>query len=273
MKKNISIVLALVLATVLFAGVFPIQAAAAYDPYPRIYSADGRNAICITSYDQLSNYFLYIRFYFNLQKPYDWTSFTDRQDIHYFPSFLSAGMDSLVKIEKPVYTPPWLSPFPSYDLYAWLKMDDPENPQQYIVQDMVNDTLLLTTVEGRELLFDMKTGDLLSGEVFVHYSQADLEALIAQAAAIEKGNYTDATWDALQAAIAAAQPISTGQALRNEQYNALQTAIDGLLENPEPPEPGCGCCDDHNHSNSFADRLACFFCKIIQFFRRLFSIV
>ncbi|MCL2514032.1 MAG: hypothetical protein FWF08_09030, partial [Oscillospiraceae bacterium] len=33
----------------------------------------------------------------------------------------------------------------------------------------------------------------------------------------------------------------------------------------------CDCCDLHDHSDSFFDRISCFFCKLMQFFRNLFS--
>ncbi|MCL2512345.1 MAG: hypothetical protein FWF08_00465 [Oscillospiraceae bacterium] len=32
----------------------------------------------------------------------------------------------------------------------------------------------------------------------------------------------------------------------------------------------CGCCNEHRHSNSFIDLIACFFCRIWQFFSSLF---
>ena len=271
MKKFISVLLTFILTAISLIGAFSMQTTAA-GPETSVlylYSSDGTTCLCVQIYHPSmgGSATTVIVNMGGLKKPYDWVSFETRETLP-LQSFLSGGLDSL----RNIGVRPGL---PGFTSYTWLKIDDLDYPDEYVVHDEVNETVLLTTVEGNEFLFDIKTGELLRGELFTHYSQADLAALLAQAAAIEKGNYTDETWNSLQAAIAAAQPISTGQALRNGQYNALQAAIDGLVEKPEPPEPPstCGCCDDHNHSNSFADRLACFFCKIIQFFRRLFSIV
>lgn len=40
---------------------------------------------------------------------------------------------------------------------------------------------------------------------------------------------------------------------------------------PEPEPKTCGCCDNHNHSNNFFERIGCFFCKIWQLFQNLFK--
>jgi len=75
----------------------------------------------------------------------------------------------------------------------------------------------------------------------VNTIKGGLLALIAQARAVEKGNYTDASWSALQAAIAAAQAVvDDGNAIQaqvSERFTALQSAIDGLVENEDPPPP------------------------------------
>ena len=67
-----------------------------------------------------------------------------------------------------------------------------------------------------------------------------LTALILQAKAIAKGNYTDASWNALQAAIANAQAVAekanVTQTQVNTQLSALQSTIEGLAKNP-PPNP------------------------------------
>jgi len=101
------------------------------------------------------------------------------------------------------------------------------------VHDQVNETLLLATVEGNELLFCLRTGALLRGEVFVHFSRADLAALLTQARAVERGNHTDASWNALQGAITAAQAViddgNATQSQVNAQVAALQAAMDGLI--------------------------------------------
>jgi len=61
-----------------------------------------------------------------------------------------------------------------------------------------------------------------------------LKALIAQAEAIKKGNYTDASWNALNAAIDAARvalnDANATKAQVDEQLALLQAAIDGLAE-------------------------------------------
>jgi len=67
-----------------------------------------------------------------------------------------------------------------------------------------------------------------------------LNALIAQAKAITKGNYTDASWNALQTAIATAQSfadyLGSDQATVDAQVTALQNAMNGLRENaPSTP--------------------------------------
>ena len=66
-----------------------------------------------------------------------------------------------------------------------------------------------------------------------------LSALVFQAKAIAKGDYTDASWNALQAAIAnaqaAADKANATQAQVNTQLSALQNAINGLATNPLPP--------------------------------------
>jgi len=76
--------------------------------------------------------------------------------------------------------------------------------------------------------------------VFEHHSRADLAALLVQARAIAKGNHTDASWNALQGAITAAQAVvddgNATQSQVNAQVTALQAAINGLAENP-PPSP------------------------------------
>jgi len=86
------------------------------------------------------------------------------------------------------------------------------------------------------------TQEQVSGQVVVLQSAIDglaviadntaLIALIAQARAIARGNYTDANWYMLQTAIAAAQVIAdNGDATQvqvNEQVTALQNAIDRL---------------------------------------------
>jgi len=80
------------------------------------------------------------------------------------------------------------------------------------------------------------------GVDFVFDPQIDKTALIAlliQARAIEKGNYTDYSWDRLQSAIASAQEVvdnaSTSQLFVSARLTALQNAINGLRENPPPP--------------------------------------
>ncbi|MCL2495498.1 MAG: hypothetical protein FWE98_07595 [Oscillospiraceae bacterium] len=74
--------------------------------------------------------------------------------------------------------------------------------------------------------------------------KAALTAKLTQAKAIEKGNHTDTTWNALQTAITAAQAVANDgnatQAQVDAQVTALQNAIDGLRENEPPPEPGPG---------------------------------
>jgi len=66
-----------------------------------------------------------------------------------------------------------------------------------------------------------------------------LNAKLAQAKAIQTGNYTDDTWNALQTAIANAQAVANSstatQAQVDAQVTALQNAIDGLRENTAPP--------------------------------------
>ncbi|MCL2513339.1 MAG: amidase domain-containing protein [Oscillospiraceae bacterium] len=42
---------------------------------------------------------------------------------------------------------------------------------------------------------------------------------------------------------------------------------------PDAPNTGCTCCDQHNHSNSFWDQIMCLICRIIQFFKSLFGVV
>jgi len=68
--------------------------------------------------------------------------------------------------------------------------------------------------------------------------KSELAALLAQARAIAKGNNTDATWNALQAAIVSAQAVlddeDAAQGQVNAQVAALQAAIDGLAEKPTP---------------------------------------
>jgi len=68
-----------------------------------------------------------------------------------------------------------------------------------------------------------------------------LNAKLTQARAIAKGNYTDASWNALQAAITAAQAIANQadatQAQVNAQITVLNNAIAGLANNQSPPTP------------------------------------
>jgi len=68
-----------------------------------------------------------------------------------------------------------------------------------------------------------------------------LNALLVQASAIVKGDSTDASWNALQNAIAAAQAVADDwnatQAQVGAQIAALQSAMDGLVEKEDPPPP------------------------------------
>jgi len=60
-----------------------------------------------------------------------------------------------------------------------------------------------------------------------------LKALIEQAEAIKKGNYTDASWNALRTALDAARAVCKNAASQqqvDEQLALLQKAIDGLAE-------------------------------------------
>jgi len=72
----------------------------------------------------------------------------------------------------------------------------------------------------------------------IEVNKAGLNTLLAQAKAIVKGNYMDSSWNALQAAIAAAQAVADDgnatQAQVAAQIIALQGAIDGLAKNPLP---------------------------------------
>ena len=66
-----------------------------------------------------------------------------------------------------------------------------------------------------------------------------LNAKLTEAKAIAQGNYTDESWQALQAAIAAAQAIADNASADQEQVDAqataLQAAIDGLKEKSTDP--------------------------------------
>ena len=105
-------------------------------------------------------------------------------------------------------------------------------------------------------------------------NKAALNARIQAVKNTAKGDFTDASWDAFQNALNTAQSISgdteASQALVDEALGSLNSAFAGLTHHGSST---CGCCDKHNHSKSFWDSIACFFCKIAQFFRRLFGLV
>jgi len=85
--------------------------------------------------------------------------------------------------------------------------------------------------------------------------------------------YTPESWSAMQTALTRLNMLITGGASQEEIGEAaleLKTSVDSLVK-INPPEM-CGCCDEHNHSDSFWDKIACFFCKILQFFRRMFGL-
>ncbi len=68
-----------------------------------------------------------------------------------------------------------------------------------------------------------------------------LEQKITDAKAIKNENYTEASWNALQAAIAAAEAVrddaDATQDAVDAQVTALKKAVDGLKENSEKPNP------------------------------------
>ncbi len=68
-----------------------------------------------------------------------------------------------------------------------------------------------------------------------------LKQKITDAKAIENENYTEASWNALQAAIAAAEAVrddaDATQDAVDAQVTALKKAVDGLKENSEKPNP------------------------------------
>ena len=68
-----------------------------------------------------------------------------------------------------------------------------------------------------------------------------LEQKITDAKAIENKNYTEASWNALQAAITAAEAVcNDADATQDDvaaQVTALKNAVDGLKENSEKPNP------------------------------------
>ena len=69
----------------------------------------------------------------------------------------------------------------------------------------------------------------------------ELKKAIDAAKAIENENYTEASWNALQAAIAAAEAVrddaDATQDAVDAQVTALKKAVDGLKENSEKPNP------------------------------------
>ncbi|WP_343249477.1 LamG-like jellyroll fold domain-containing protein [Diplocloster hominis] len=86
-------------------------------------------------------------------------------------------------------------------------------------------------------LSDQKVKELYEKNKPAEFDKSALTGLIAQAKAIQKGNYTDDSYNALQTAIrqaeAAAGRITTADEL-NAEVGRLQAAIDALTEKKEP---------------------------------------
>jgi len=88
-----------------------------------------------------------------------------------------------------------------------------------------------------------------------------------------EGNYIDATghvfgnWVVTTPATETTAGIET-RTCQNDP-NHTETRIIPKLDNPD--DSTCGCCDKHDHGNSFFDAIACFFCRILQFFKNLFG--
>lgn len=91
---------------------------------------------------------------------------------------------------------------------------------------------VLDDVNANETHLNEQIAALQTAIGLVPVNKTALNTLIAQAKAIVKGNYTDASWNALQAAIAVAQAVADDAnatlAQANAQVIILQAAMDGL---------------------------------------------
>lgn len=92
------------------------------------------------------------------------------------------------------------------------------------------------TWDGADFIFDPQRAPLPQ-----QADKAALTAKIIQAKAIAKGNYTDASWNALQTAINAAQAVANNanatQMQVDTQVTVLEAAIAGLTEKTSNPDP------------------------------------
>ena len=129
----------------------------------------------------------------------------------------------------------------------------------------------IVSINGKELptdeeiIFVVKTGEEPKPEV----DKTALKRAIDQAKALEKGNYTDDSWNALQEAITSAEEVFADEQATEEmvsvQKAALEAAIAELKEkevepvnpdkpNPDEPNPGKPGADKPNPGKPGADK-------------------
>jgi hypothetical protein len=94
-----------------------------------------------------------------------------------------------------------------------------------------------------EAIADLQTAILTFESTLVRVNFTGLKTKLAEAKAIVRGNYTTATWDALQDAILSAEAIIDGHVTQNETNDmteALTGAIAGLVNNNGGGSTGAG---------------------------------
>ena len=80
----------------------------------------------------------------------------------------------------------------------WLQRDTTNSTGFSILHCEQSDTVQLTTIENRTLLFCLQTGELLQGETFSHACRFELAVLYNQTRKIEQGDFTKESFRELQ---------------------------------------------------------------------------